>query len=391
MNPGEIQKHYSTEMALVILMSNVYFKRATANEVSNFIAENKVDWALFEQIIAAHQIRPFVFKVLSANIEGVDAGFLEQLRKKCFAIAGANLRHLEEMVRLHLLLTDNGILNIPYKGVLLSQFLFGDYISRETSDIDFLIDKKNFGRTHTLLLKEGYNPRFYNPDFERQFLNTSHELLYRSQAAPGAIKIEIHWAATSNMMNIPLPTEYLFRDLQSIKLMGKDTVIFNAHNHLLVLLVHHGVNDVWRSLRHIIDIAVFLEKYSNLIDWAAFYKDTVRFRIYHTTVTGFQLAEQLFGTAIPPVFSTTTPLPDGIPDNLLRFPSLRKQKLNFENLSQQLYLRDSAGDKIALLSSYLYAGITTNVRDMEAYHVPKGWYGLYYFLKPFRMIFGRRK
>lgn len=390
MSLEEIRRKYTPEMALTILIFRVYFKRLAGNEIGQYISLNKIDWSLFEQIIAGHQVRPVVYKVLSVNSSGIPAPVLAQLRQNCLKIASGNLRNVEELVRLHKLLKVHGIPNVPYKGVILSQFLFNDYISRETTDIDFMIDRKYFPQAHKLLIDDGYNPRFYNPDFEQQFLNTSHEILYRKAGTSEQFKIELHWAATSKMMHIPLPNDYLFTSLQTIKLSGEDTDIFNLENHLLVLLVHHGVNDVWRSLRHCLDVAVFLEKFSSQIDWNRFQKATRKYKVHHTTQIGFLIARQLFGTEIPGIYNTDNRLPEGILNNILRFPALKKRKLNFENLSQQLFLRDSFTDKLALLGCYIAAGITPNVRDMEAYRLPKNRYLLYYFVKPYRLLFKKK-
>jgi hypothetical protein len=299
------------------------------------------------------------------------------------------MRKLEEMVRLQAMLQAGGVPNVPYKGVILSQLLFGDYISRETSDIDFLIDPQYFRQAHELLLADGYKPRFYNPDFERQFLRSSHELLYRKSYPSGAIKIEIHWAATSRMMRIPLANSELFRDVSPLTLPGGSVGVFSLRSHLLVLLVHHGVNDVWRSLRHVADIALIVNRFHDQIDWVEVRAAAERYNILHASQIGFKLAHELFGTPVPIPFQTANPLPDVILDNLLHFPALKKRKLNFDNLQQQLLLRDTFGHKVALLAAYAHAALTPNIRDMEANKLPRGLYGLYYLIKPFRMLFGR--
>ena len=117
----DIQNKYSPEMALIILVCRVYFKRAGIDEIDRYVADNRIDWGLFEQIITAHQVRPFIFKVLAEKTANIPAGFLTGLRSNCYQIATGNLRKLEELVRLHKLFKARGIPNIPNKGVLLSR------------------------------------------------------------------------------------------------------------------------------------------------------------------------------------------------------------------------------------------------------------------------------
>lgn len=378
-------------MALTILVCRVYLGKANGIELLDYVTNNAIDWQLFERIITAHQIRPLIYKTLSAHPSGIDPLFLEKLRKICFRIAKGNLQKLEELVRLNKLFSEHGVKNVPYKGVILSQFLFGDYISRETADIDFLTDAVYFSKAYDILAADGYKPRYYNPDFERQFLRTSHELLFSKTTPSGTMQVEIHWAATNQMMHIPLPNGHIFQNLDTINLLGRDTPILNLENHFLVLLVHHGVNDIWRTLRHSLDVSLFLEKYSSAIDWDTFREATSKYKIRHTTAAGFLVSHQLFGTSIPKPFIPDAGNADKLLQNLLRFPAIKKRKLNLENLRQQLFLRDSFTDKLRLLASYIQTGVSPNVRDMEAYPVSKKWYALYYFIKPYRILFNRHR
>jgi hypothetical protein len=391
MSISDIQQKYTPEMALTILICRTYLYKATGDELQQYITAHKIDWQLFDRIITAHQVRPMIYKTLALHSASVDTAFLDKLRKNCFRIATGNLQKLEELTRVGKLFKDDVIKHVPYKGVVLSYFLFGDFISRETADIDILIDVADFQKVNEILIKDGYISKYYNPDFEQQFLGSSHELLFKKTTPSGVFKIEIHWAVTSTMMNIPMTNADVFRDMQSMKLPGGDAAIFNLQNHLLVLLVHHGVNDVWRVLRHTLDIALFLDKYRSAIDWNSFHNATIQYKIRHTTETGFLVTEQLFGVEPPTVYRSGTALPGKILENLLTFPAIKKSKLTAANLQQQLFLRDSFADKITILLSYIKTGITPNVRDMEAYPVAKKWYWLYYFIKPYRIIFRKNK
>jgi hypothetical protein len=384
---NDIREKYTPEMALTILICRVYFNSADAAEINEYVAGNKIDWLFFEKIITAHQVRPVVYKVLSVHNAAIDSAFLDRLRNNCFKIAANNLQKLEELASLSDLFRKNDIKAIPYKGILLSQSLFGDFISRETVDIDFLIDPADFSEIRGLLMEQGYTSVYYNPAFEKQFLRTSHELQFSKSTPAGLIKIEIHWAVTNRMMDIPIPVEAIFKNSVTMNISATETEVFSLYSHLLVLLVHHGVNDVWKTLRHTVDIGLFLQKHSNNIDWNALHDATVKYRMRHTTEIGFLLTQHLFGLTVPGPFKVHDAVPLPVMDNLLMFPSLKKLKLNRENLSQQLFLRDSFPDKIRLLFSYARMAIVPNVRDMQAVPLSRNLYFLYYIIKPFRMLF----
>lgn len=386
---GQIRDTYTPEMALVVLICRVYFETATAAELNSYLENNKIDWQLFGQIIAAHQVRPLVYKVLSVHSKGIDAAMLENLRTACYRIAASNLSKLEELVRLQGLFQKAGVIAIPYKGVILSQQLFGDYISRETVDIDFLSTPSAFPKLYSALTNDGYTTRFYEPAFEKQILRTSHELQFRKDTPAGEMKVEIHWAATNPMMKIPIPVDELLREPGSMQLLGTKVDVLNPEAHLLVLLVHHGVNDIWRTLRHTLDVCLFLQRHGDSISWEKFHGLASRYHIRRSTETGFLIAFRLFGIPVPPHFETTAD-PNRIIGNLLTFPAIKKGKLNSENFRQQLSLRDSFTDKLSLAGAYISTAVTPNIRDMEAHPLKRKWYALYYLIKPFRMLFRRK-
>jgi len=386
----EISEKFSPEMALLVLICRVYFNKANEHELEAWLKEQKTDWKFLGQIIKVHQVRPMVYKVLSAGYHGVDPVFLEMLRKNCLQVATGNLQKLDELVRLSKLFKTRGIKIVPYKGVILSRILFGDYISRETADIDFLTDPVYFPQLREILLSEGYVYSYYNPDFEKQILGTSFELLFTKRTESGLLKIEVHWQLTSKMLDIPLQLKDLMKNPDTVNIRGQELETLNLENLALSLMVHHGCNDIWRVMRHCLDIGLFMEKYRDEIDWARFYELTKKYHIRKTSATGFYLAQELFGSAVPKPFRDETKNADSLIASLLRFPPVNRVKFTLQNLRQHLQLRDSYLDKIRLLFHYLVAGITPNIRDMEAVKVPQPWYFLYYFIKPFRLIFKRR-
>ena len=390
MNLKDIDDRYSAEMLFVVMVCRVWFHQAGPGELADFLYNHKLDWKQVGRIIKVHQIRPLVYKVLSANPTNIDEIFLEDLKNKCFWIASGNLQKLDEQNHLFKLLKAKGISILPYKGVILSQLLFGDYISRETSDIDFLILAKDFRQVMEVLIEEGYTTPYYNLNFERQILKTSNELTFSKVSDGVELKIEIHWELTNRMMDIPLPISDIFQKKKIINIRGQETNTIENEMYLLMLLAHHGGNDVWRVLRHCLDISLFVEKYGEEIDWARFHALTQKYRIRKTTETGYYICHQLFGTNIPELFKSEDPKTQVLIDNLLSFPPINRIKFTRENLKQHLFLRDSTVDKLRLIGSYIKTGFVPNIHDMEALNVGKNWYFLYYFIKPYRLVFNRK-
>ncbi len=385
----DIDDRYSAEMLFVVLICRIYFHQASSEELNEYLYQHKINWKQVGRIIKVHQIRPLVYKVLSASAAKIDSGFLEELKNKCFRLASGNLQKLEEQNRLYHLLKNKGIPILPYKGVILSHILFGDFISRETSDIDLLVEAEHLSHVMGVLINEGYATEYYNPDFQNQILKTSNELTFTRVRDGVQTKIEIHWELTNRMMDIPLPIDDIFQKKTTINLRGQETETIDNEMYLLLLMAHHGGNDVWRVMRHCLDISLFVDKFGKDIDWKRFHSMTEKYRIRKTTETGFYICHQLFGIPIPEPFKNEDPKAQELINNLLIYPPINRIKFTRENLKQHLFLRDSIGDKIRLISSYIKTGFVPNIHDMEAVKVGKNWFFLYYFIKPYRLIFKR--
>lgn len=388
---GQIGETYSPAMALAILICRVYFKTASTAELQQYMDNTPVDWKTFNRIITVHQVRPLVYKVLSAQPYNIDKVFFDRLKRESVSIASGNLFKLDELVRLHTQFAENGVNSTPYKGVVLSDLLFGDFITRETADIDFFIAAADFSAARKVLEQHGYKPQYYfNGSFEKFLLGHETELSFARDTPVGKIKVELHWKLMHRMFDTPLPGSLAFTGMQPVKLLGKEMPVLNLQHHLLILLAHHGINDVWRTLRHCIDIAATVQQYQSVIDWDVLHKSLVKIKIEKAAVTGFAICEQIFGIKNPIVekrIFRTSP----ILDNLLTFPAMRRSKLSLQNFKQQLRLRDSVTDKFRLIAAYILSGITPNMRDIETLPLPPRLSPLYYILKPFLFLFRRAR
>lgn len=382
---------YGAEMALLILLGRLQYNTIAPVEVQSFINSQSPNWELFQKIITVHQVRPLVYNVLTANAIQTDAAFYNKLKLATTRIATGNLLKLKELVRIQQLLKKSGVECLSNKGVLLSQKLYNDYISRETSDIDFIIKPGDFSTVLNLMIADGYESTcYYNAEYKDLFLKSDSELKLVKRISGEEYKIEMHWAITHKMMDIPLCADEVFHNHSIENVLNNEVEILSLSNTFLTLLIHHGVNDVWRTVRHSIDIASFISKYYADIDWEEMECLTRKYKIYKTTCLGLSMCREIYGIEIPEHFVTDGPLLKRVVHNMLRFPPIKRKKLSGENIFQQFRLRDSALDKIRLSGAYVGTALLPNIRDVEAWPIPVKWGFAYYFIKPFRLLLRRR-
>ncbi len=387
MDAKDIAEKYGAETALLILLGRLQYKTVTSAEVQHFINTQTINWSRFDKIIKVHQVRPMVYNMLSVYSIETDTDFYRNLQLTTTRIAAGNLLKLKELIRVHALLKHNNIRSIPYKGVILSKILYGDFISRETSDIDFIIHPEDFSKTRDVLLNDGYGSTYYyNPEYRELFLKSDNELLFAKKKSDKNYKVEIHWAVTHKMMDIPFPDREIFQDTAVENILDNEIEILSPQNRLIVLLIHHGVNDIWRTFRHSVDIATFIQKYASEIDWDETERQVKKYKIYNTTRLGLSLCRELYGISIPAQFGIRNKLLNNIGHNMLRFPPIKRKKLSAENILQQFRLRDSVSNKFKLLVAYISTALLPNIRDVEAWPIPAKWSFIYVFIKPFRLV-----
>jgi hypothetical protein len=384
----DLEKEHGSELALVILILRTFLGKGTVSEIEDYVAERRIDWDQFYRIISAHQLRPHVYKVLS-DAQWVDKSMLQRLRNDSLVIGAANLEKVNELLRLYFRFKDCGIGVIPYKGVLLSELLYDDFVSRETADIDFLIRAADLPRIRKLLFEENYSTDYYfREDLESPITKYSCEnLFYKQGTGKKRLQVEVHWELLPYMLHAHLKNEYLFQNRKPLVILNKEVSVLTHEAHLLSLLVHHGINDIWQSLRHVLDISVYIQRHNDVIDWESVNTSLDKFRIRQASETGFALAQMLFGIEPPVKISAEARQHcETVEKYLLFYPLIGKNKLSLKNFRQQVRLRDNLQDRIAMTCKYFLTSFIPNSRDMEFIKLPKGLFLLYYIIKPLRLL-----
>lgn len=384
----EIEKRFGAEPAFIILILRIYFKKAVTGSLSIFLKEHSLNWGSLKELIYMYEIRPLIYKVLAANSANIDKEFLTDLKNDCLFIVGSNFEKLKEVHHLYQVFQKHDLKVVPFKGVFLSQLLFGDYTTRETCDIDFLFYGKDSIAITKILFSEGYQTDFYfNPPMENFILKISSGRSFHKSDTVKSETVEVHWMLLQPSFDVPLSNKMLLENTNKEKIFGKEIGLLNLEYSFLTLLGHHGVTDVWRSLKHVVDTTAFLDKHSEKINWFSFEIMLKNNRIEKTGKLGIMLANQLFGVSLPPVrypkkWKRAT---QEVLDTLLTYPMLNKFKYSFKHFARHVSLRDSFSDKFRFLINCFGLLFTPTANDLKWISFSKNWFFIYYFLKPFRL------
>lgn len=394
MDSAQISRQHNVEIALLVLLLRVKMGNAKVEDLNLFIAKKNPNLDFVLKIISEHELRNIIF----SSGELRELFFVKQQENTVLKYielrARNNLLILAEILQLNKKINEKSIPVIFYKGVLLCKYLFNDFTTRATSDIDILIHFSNFLKIRCLLLDDGYEEIYYYPmEYPEYFLSHSRESSFKKKIGEGNyIFVELQWASLPKFFKLPYNNDYFFNHEQKFKFFDSNLPTLKITQHLLILFIHHGISDLWRNLKHVFDISIFIDRYNSEIDWNEFYGKCKDWHAIENFNCGLNLAKDLFG--ISPIQFAPWNLPKDQSEIVLKSlcstPLLTKNKKSINNFRRQLLLCDTPKQKILLFISYLNLGLWPSLIDLENHRFPPLFFPLYFITKRFRFLYKRK-
>jgi hypothetical protein len=195
------------------------------------------------------------------------------------------------------LLTKHGIRAVPYKGPILALSVYRNLTLREFGDLDVLIYKDDLTKTKEVLIAAGFEPHLHESYcHETEALEFGYNLAFVRPR--GDVKLEIHWAFTSEYLPFPVDLCYLHTRLEPFVLAGMPVQNI-APEELLLILCVHASKHVWHSLIMVSDLAELLRQNSPL-DWPRIVEQAAALGSMRMLLLGLLLVNVLLSTAVPP-------------------------------------------------------------------------------------------
>jgi hypothetical protein len=389
----ELDKNNKPEIIALILVCRVFFKTATEEELNNFLGNQEINWTLFYDIVRAHHIRPIVSKVFT-DIK-INEAVSGRLQSDCMQITLRNFEHYRELIRLGNLFQEAGVTAVPYKGCLFSLQFYNDIGLREFSDLDFLIhpEIKDVHAISKIIVESGYTIGFEAPEkFQEFYFSHIREFKFFLFADnKRKFLAEFHSLLNDPVFEtaLPIPNEYLFRDLKEEILNGNNIQLLSATKHFIAILTHHGIREQWTSLKNIMDLSMVIRS-GSLVDWDSVFECSRMYKFSKVLAVGLQIADDLFGISQGSPYKkvkTTNPWLKKLFSKHLQKPG-RTWRNNF---ALKLRSKDSAGDKYRMLFAHIRHLATPSILDYKFMRLPKPLFFLYAFVKPVRMLKRRVK
>lgn len=280
-------------------------KLGLTNEVlspSGAVDFQAINWENIINLAGRHRAIPVLSKAVNAlktDLEIPDE-IVKKLRKHHHQIGHENLRNARELIQLVTALREKGVEIIPYKGVTLAQEAYNDIGLREMSDIDFLINLKDFPVIRETLLSRKYVPSKNVPEeFEEAFFRQNFE--YNFDLYVGnhrQFHVEPHWKIGFRRWQTDLGLKDIIGLTAKRSFFGTEIRMLTPEGFLLTTCLHHGGEDRWNSLKYICDVAAILFRFEKNMNWELLLASSDRLKVTNIVLLGIGAAVSIFNAPV---------------------------------------------------------------------------------------------
>jgi hypothetical protein len=277
--------------------------------------------------------------------------------------------------------------SMPFKGVVLAASVYRDPMTRPAGDLDVLIHYRDLVRATSVLLDRGYELQDQARADGTQIAPGVHEYHFKRQS--DGMVMELRWVLdlTQPRLRRNLGMDWVWPRRRVAMLAGAEVPDMSPEIKLLVLCMH-GSKHVWSRLIWIYDIAQLLASLPDL-DWKEVIGEAKKSGLCRALALGVLLAHRVAGAAIPPDVlqrfesdTTAAELAQHIEANLFDAPGI--PPVGHVPYSVRLL---EFRDRIRFLLSPEF--LRPNERDRAAIPLPRSLDGLYYLIRPFRLLWDR--
>jgi hypothetical protein len=258
--------------------------------------EQTVDWPKLLRLADHHGVSSLLYQSLfSMGDSAAPADGFESFERRHDINVHKCLFLARELVRVLDTLDSLGIEVMPYKGVVLSETLYGDMALRQSGDMDLLVDARDLPRTKKAVCELGYTPRLaLSEAAERAYMRSGYECTF--DHAGGRNLLELQWALQPNFYSVDFDLSGVFRRAVTVSVAGRQAKTPSPEDLLLILSLH-AAKHVWGRLIWLSDIAQITKRPDLNWDWISSQAKALGIeRIMHVTLL---LAKSLLGAEIP--------------------------------------------------------------------------------------------
>jgi hypothetical protein len=390
---NQIKSSYGSETALIILCCRISLKTGTLYELETFVLTNSINWERVAYLAGIHKVRPIVYKAV-LNVQ-IPADVKLRLTADNAELIRLNWKQSIETERLIVLLKQNDIEAVPYKGTAFSKQFYHDFVSRESNDIDLIIDAADLTKAIKVLNDDGYMPEIEDV---YQYLGSRYFDYYKDFSLNKFKKhirdhhLELHWAIAENYYYVNSKVNsFMYTHGEQFIFVKSIINTLDPVAHFSAVLIHHAIKDSFTSIKNVIDIS-FATQHPHIQAQIPLLESTFTSLDLHNVLNmGVGLSQQLMGVGLNqlPNAKIKRSTMQHFIRNVCSGHLLLTDKKLWGSINNALLLQDSGLKKLHFLFHLITHRFVPATTDFRTFTFPKSLFFLYYLLKPFRSLIKR--
>jgi Uncharacterised nucleotidyltransferase len=387
------------EMDLLICCARTQVLPETAERMKALIHQG-IDWVGLLEQADQHSLGVLLYHCLRDTCsELVPSEILSQLRTDYYYNVLRTMGLSTELLKLLELFEQHHTPVVAFKGPILAAIAYGDIALRSFDDLDLLVQWQDYLKPRSLLLVHGYQPHDHLDEYPAEIdcIKASQDFgEYMMCRDADGICIDIHGRLASiNSFFLTADFSCFWDRLQPITLVNQTVLSFCPEDLLLYLCVS-GVRDGWISLRSICDVAEVIRSHP-LLDWVQVSREAKKLRIERMLFLGLTLANQILDVELPSEVWQWA-IADAKAQKLAR--QVKQQIMgeregfgttpSIEKFRFYLAAMQGWDEKLkfclGLVQRAIRLSVKPNLKDHALLPLPPAFHGLYYFLRPVRLL-----
>lgn len=262
MKQRELKKQveaYPPEVRLLISLSTS--DDPDGQRLNQWVAKNPIHWQRFAGLAASHKLVSMIFPNLSLIRERIPEETYQYLKNQNQRFTRRSFIQTEQTIHLQKLFNKEGISAIFFKGIVLSQRLYGHPATKNSADIDLLVPVNKVEETTKLLRARGYHLTYPAISLTQKQKRINYRIShhYGLHNNEKGVHLELHWHLTNPHSLLPLPFEQAYENHATIALNHHPIKTLGDEDYLIYLAVH-GARHQWCRLNWLKDFTIMLEQ-----------------------------------------------------------------------------------------------------------------------------------
>ncbi|WP_263784456.1 nucleotidyltransferase domain-containing protein [Salinibacter grassmerensis] len=272
---------------------------AARREAARPFLEAGVDWNAVQRLARQHRVLPLFFRGLEDLLgPELPPPMHEQIQEHRRGVRIRNTFLAQELGRVCRRFDDAGLPLLAMKGPVLAQSAYGDIALRYSVDADVAIPGDQFSEADRLLNDLGYEPAPKRKGMSGWRASLSRYLDGQWEFTRGnTFTLDVHTRLMPPGYAFSSDFHTFWEQARPVRL-ADDAVVtgFSPEDRLLVL-VHHGIKNQWRALRHVADVAATIRGAD--MDWDALSARAETMNCTRALKLGLHMARGLLDVMLP--------------------------------------------------------------------------------------------